>query len=326
MRRRALEVLACPSCHGTLELRQNGDGEVDSGTLRCPRDRMEFIIESGVPALILPDQLDRLNSFAAEYQRVWQREGWGGRDPRYLLKLPYRDVTGRQRGKWRVKARSMEVLLPLLVRERVQRVVDLGCGMGWLSHHIARLGVEVFAVDVLRDEALGLRAGGTYVRRGPYFERIQGELERPPFRTESIDAVVCNASLHYAESLPKAVAGIERILRPGGLLAVLNSPVHHDASSARRAEFHFREQLKRQGATETLTSTYHHFTWEEIISVLGASLGPPREEPFDPGLVFRTIRFLKGMALRMELASFPIVTATKSGRKAGDGQRLRDVI
>jgi SAM-dependent methyltransferase len=164
---------------------------------------------------------------------------------------------------------------------------------------------------MVQDEVLGLRAADVYLRAGAAFERIWGELERPPFQAGAFDAVICNASLHYAVSLEAAVAEVSRILRPGGVFVIMNSPIHNDAQSAARAERSFQRRLSMLGASDDLISRYHHFVRHELEIALLAAIGPPRLQRFDPGRSFRLTRRAKGILLRMELASFPIVWAQK---------------
>ena len=310
MHRRALEVLACPECALPFTEISSSSETLEAGTLRC-RYGHEFEIASGIPLLVQESDLPRVRAYANSYAPTWAKDGWGCPDPDYLMNLPYRDVTRRRAAEWRVKARSMEAVFRVLDPRTCRRVVDLGSGVGWLSHRLATRGHEVYAVDAVLDETVGLGAAGAYLQAGPPFERVWGELHRPPFRSSIVDAVVCNASLHYARDLSIALREIARILRPGGLVAILNSPVHINRASAARAESDFRAHLRNLGATEGVVSTYHHFTRSQLESDVRAAIGTVHEIRFDSGRWFRWSRRLKGLALRMELASFPILTVTK---------------
>ena len=312
MRRGALKTLVCPNCLSSL--RAEGTFEsLEDGTLACTEEGLAFAVRRGVPWLVRPHKEAELRAYAKSYSGVWQREGWGAEQDGYLLNLPHKDTTGRQKSKWRVKARSMKVLLDLVDELRVRRVLDLGAGMGWLSRYLAQRDREVYALDAVLDDVLGLEAAAVYLRDGPYFERVWGEMERPPFRDGFLDAVVCNASLHYARDLGQTLAEIGRVLAPGGSLIVLNSPVHREGASARQAEAAFQDHLFALGAEPTVVERYHHFVRSELEGALEEALGPALEVPFDPGRGFRGVRWLKGLVLRLELASFPIFISTKEG-------------
>ncbi|MEM2943583.1 MAG: methytransferase partner Trm112 [Methanomassiliicoccales archaeon] len=57
MRRRVLDVLACPICkHSPLELtvHKEDEKEILEGYLRCPRCQINYPIEDGIPNMIPP--------------------------------------------------------------------------------------------------------------------------------------------------------------------------------------------------------------------------------------------------------------------------------
>lgn len=316
MRRAALDVVGCPSCSGRLGPDPPSAEDGETGTLRCPRDGHEFPVVEGVPRLVRPEDVPEVARFADSYARTWAKDGWGASDAEYLNGLPFRDSTGRRSAEWRVKARSMEALFRFLGEGPPMRVADLGCGMGWLSHHLASRGHEVYAVDVLLDDSLGLGAAGTYARAGPFFERVWGEMVPAPFQSAQLDLVVCNASLHYAPDLASAGREISRILRPGGRCIVMNSPVYRTPESALRAETDFRKHLSDLGGGPDLTSRYHHLLLSDFIPSLTHEVGEVTPVEFDPGRWFRLSRRMKGAALRMELAAFPMFCVTKPASSA----------
>src|SRR5207237_3364255 len=128
---------------------------------------------------------------------------------------------------------------------------------GWLSYQLARLGGTVFATDLLLDKLLGLGAASLYVESGTFFERVRGDLERPPFQDGSADIVICNASLHYARNLEATLSEISRILVPGGLFIIMHSPLHRDVTSAAREEGDFQSHFERLGAKVHVRYDYH---------------------------------------------------------------------
>lgn len=317
MRPTALDVLGCPRCSSRLEAKVQFDGDLEEGILRCSQEGHEFAVVAGIPRLVPPEDVPSLVAFGESYSRAWARDGWGAPDPGYLRNLPFKDSTGRRSSEWRVKARSMDALFRFLGAAPRMRVADLGCGMGWLSHHLAQRGHDVYAVDVVLDDALGLGAARTYARMGPFFERVWGEFAPAPFQSGKLDLVVCNASLHYAPDLRRALSEISRILRPGGRCIVMNSPVYRDPESASRAEADFRSHLRSLGGGPTLDSRYHHFRLPEFTDSLTRAIGSVANVDFDTGPWFRFSRRMKGIALGMELAAFPIVCATKPGSEGG---------
>ncbi len=58
MRPDLLEVVRCPLCRGELALtvRARQGEEIEAGTLTCPRCRIDYPIDDGIPDLLPPDE------------------------------------------------------------------------------------------------------------------------------------------------------------------------------------------------------------------------------------------------------------------------------
>lgn len=178
---------------------------------------------------------DALARFRAAYGAHRAAEGRGAGGTAELLALPYL-ATGPTAPQWRVRARTYDafaarVLAPL-AREagRPLRVLDLGAGNGWLCHRAARLGHHPAAVDVREDGVDGLGAAAGYDAHLPRpFPRVAASFEALPVRDGAYDLAVFNASLHYALDLGAALREAARVVRPGGRIAVLDSPFYRRA-------------------------------------------------------------------------------------------------
>jgi SAM-dependent methyltransferase len=92
-----------------------------------------------------------------------------------------------------------------------RRVVDLAAGSGKLSRPLAKLGCEVIAVEPVDEMRAAI---------GPGIEALAGTAEAMPLADESADAVTVGQAFHWFDG-PKALAEIERVLRPGGALALV---------------------------------------------------------------------------------------------------------
>ncbi|OGO43186.1 MAG: hypothetical protein A2Z05_03350 [Chloroflexi bacterium RBG_16_60_22] len=58
MKRSLVEILACPVCHGGLELKVEVEegGEVITGSLHCPKCPADYPIEESIPNLLPPEK------------------------------------------------------------------------------------------------------------------------------------------------------------------------------------------------------------------------------------------------------------------------------
>ncbi|HLM55997.1 MAG TPA: methyltransferase domain-containing protein [Pyrinomonadaceae bacterium] len=106
------------------------------------------------------------------------------------------------------------------------RILDVGCGSGWLSEYFARLGYEVTGLDI--SPAL-VEMARERVRLVPYGVdhetplrcafRVH-DIERAPVG-EKFDAVVCYDSLHHFEDERAVMRHLADALPPGGVLFIL---------------------------------------------------------------------------------------------------------
>jgi 2-polyprenyl-6-hydroxyphenyl methylase / 3-demethylubiquinone-9 3-methyltransferase len=93
--------------------------------------------------------------------------------------------------------------------------LDVGCGGGFLSEHLARLGHRVVGVDpspVSLETARRHAAGASLD-----IDYRHGFGEHLPAADAEFDVVVCCDVLEHVDDLDRVVSEIARVLRPGGL-------------------------------------------------------------------------------------------------------------
>ena len=98
-------------------------------------------------------------------------------------------------------------VVELLAPKRGERILDLGCGDGYLTAQIAQTGADVLGIDASADMVAASRAAGLEAR--------VTDGQALPFRAE-FDAVFSNAALHWMPDLDAVFAGVRAALKPGG--------------------------------------------------------------------------------------------------------------
>jgi 2-polyprenyl-6-hydroxyphenyl methylase/3-demethylubiquinone-9 3-methyltransferase len=96
-----------------------------------------------------------------------------------------------------------------------QRVLDLGCGGGFMAEALAREGADTIGVDPSGPAVEAAREHA----RGENLEidyRV-GSGECIPLPDEAVDCVVCVDVLEHVASVDAALSEITRVLKPGGV-------------------------------------------------------------------------------------------------------------
>ncbi|HEY3867031.1 MAG TPA: class I SAM-dependent methyltransferase [Actinocrinis sp.] len=106
------------------------------------------------------------------------------------------------------------------------RVLDLGCGGGRHAFALLRRGADVVALDYSLAEVEAVRAMFAAMQEAgevPPDARsaaVRGDAYRLPFPDASFDAVVAAEVLEHLHDDARAFAELERVLKPGGRIAV----------------------------------------------------------------------------------------------------------
>ncbi len=231
-------AFACPKCAGLL-----------NGELMCATCARAYTPRAGIYRFLLPEREQALAAFLAQYRRVRQQDGYRSRPGEYYRALPDVSPSDPQAQTWRVRAATFhnlqrQVRLGPAQAGQGLAVLDLGAGNGWLSNRLSALGHACVAVDWLDDEEDGLGAGRHYATA---FTRVQADFDRLPLRPQQFDLVVYNGSLHYSANIEGSLEHGTSMLRPGGRLAIMDSPTFKSKTSAEQMA---AEQAQRHLAND----------------------------------------------------------------------------
>jgi SAM-dependent methyltransferase len=324
---------ACPSCRGALE-------QAGSDEWRCPADALAFARVDGIWRFLPPDRAAVFAPFLCDYTAIREAEGYGYDDPARYQRLPQADPADPLAWQWRMRAASFaslrkRVLEKMLKRSDARRqttdemhplrpssfvlrpsseglqVLDLGAGVGWLSNQLARLGHAPCAIDLNLDWRDGLGAARHY---GGDWPRLQAEFDRLPLADQQADLAIYNASLHYSAEYRATLAEALRVLRPGGQIAIMDSPIYRSDASGRQMIAERQSAFARDyGTRSDALPNVGYLTWAML-----------RDLGRDLGLRWRIIRPWYGwrwalrpwrarLARRREPSTFALLVARRAG-------------
>ena len=107
-----------------------------------------------------------------------------------------------------------------------KKVVDFGCGSGWLSEILLRRGAEVWAFDISEEAVKRSREVGKKIGMAARIHADVMSAEAMAYEGDFFDAVVGTAILHHLD-LRLAANEIHRILKKGGK-AYFMEPLGHN--------------------------------------------------------------------------------------------------
>jgi ubiquinone/menaquinone biosynthesis C-methylase UbiE len=205
-----VELLTCP-VDGASPLRLTsaaapGSDPIETGSLTCPECGREYPIAEGIPCLLPdPSLLPRHEAEEKERERN-QRDREAG-------------IYDRNRSLRLLSLAEIPATLRRLQPQRSDTVLEIGCGTGRFTRHLAARCRRVVAVDYSRESLRRARA------KIPQLEVqfLQADASFLPLAERSADrALSCQMLEHLPtpEARERALAGIARALRPGGRVVV----------------------------------------------------------------------------------------------------------
>jgi 2-polyprenyl-3-methyl-5-hydroxy-6-metoxy-1,4-benzoquinol methylase len=137
------------------------------------------------------------------------QQSWEANADAWIEAIQYNKIESR-------RAATDEAILQAVLRYKPRRVLDVGCGEGWLTRALANRCIEVVGVDGCR--ALVDRArekGGGCFRAIGYDEIIAD----PAILGQSYDGIVCNFSL-LGEEIGDLLRSLRKAIVSGGHLLI----------------------------------------------------------------------------------------------------------
>jgi len=161
-------------------------------------------------------------------------------------------------------------LMPYFEHSGVDRVLDLGCGLGRHFKLYGSYGFRIVGIDLSQKAVRSARAASP--RKGCL---LRADMSRLPFKAGSFDLVISWRVVHLARLrvVHDTIAEVKRVLKPGGFLYCslrsTNNTLYHIGKET-GAEVEPNTFVMGDSALKGLT--YHFFDGDEAIGLLGGGM------------------------------------------------------
>lgn len=200
-------------------------------------------------------------SFADLYTQARAAEGRLYADD-IVARLPSVPRAHPLRAEWQARAVSLARLRAYLARRpQPCAILDVGCGNGWLTAHLARLTSGlVCGVDV---NALELAQAARVFANPPSLSFAFADSLALPFGLATFDVILLASAIQYIDDLPALLRRLLMLLKPTGELHLMDSPLYTE-TEAPAAQARTRAYYAALGFPE-MAAHYHAHTWTEVL-------------------------------------------------------------
>ncbi|HEY3430181.1 MAG TPA: methyltransferase domain-containing protein, partial [Cyclobacteriaceae bacterium] len=215
----------------------------------------KFEFEDGV---YFQKSLNRKNDFEEKYRMLREKEGRIYTDEE-VQNLPEIKSGHPHRSEWLLRKNSMQRLLKYVQKKGFKNILDIGCGNGWMSKHLADTRAQVIALDINEFE---LKQGARVYSNKKNLQFVYADVLHHPFEKRSFDLIILSSSIQYFSDLKLLLEKLNELLSDDGEIHIIDSTIYndHDALLARKRSEIYYNSLGYPG----MASHYFHHSWSSL--------------------------------------------------------------
>lgn len=99
-------------------------------------------------------------------------------------------------------------------------ILDAGCEAGYMSIKLSESGFNVIPFDICKNAIHDLKNKLNSTNHEKITDPIAADIICLPFKTKTVDAIVCSEAIQFLKSPQKFMGEFERILKKDGLLVI----------------------------------------------------------------------------------------------------------
>ena len=122
----------------------------------------------------------------------------------------------------------MQRLIHYVNQKKFKTILEIGCGNGWLSNHLAKTKAEVYALDMNEVELIQ----GARVYKGiENLNFLYADILNNPFQEKVFDLIVLASSIQYFPDVGRLIQSLQPLLTKHGEIHIFDSPIYQNKKS-----------------------------------------------------------------------------------------------
>jgi SAM-dependent methyltransferase len=162
---------------------------------------------------------------------------------------------------WKIRQQSLSRLIHFLKRTEQRKILEIGCGNGWLIHGIhQKLKVDCCGLDVNEIE---LRQAVNVFGKEPGLAFLYADITSDIFTEPIADTIVVASAIQYFPDPASLLQKLLKLLNPAGTIHIIDSPFYeHErvVSAKERSKRYFLES-----GTPEMSDHYFHHSWKSLL-------------------------------------------------------------
>ncbi len=201
-------------------------------------------------------EIDNLNAFEKNYINLREREHRVYSDE-VVRNLPAIAESHALRKEWLIRKITMKKLVEHFKKRNYKTLIlELGCGNGWLCHHLAiSLNAEILGLDINETELL---QGAKLFGATQNLSFICADVFTVDLKSQSFDFILLASSIQYFSNLKRLISRVLELLKPSGEIHIVDSPIYTSTIKANEAKARSLDYFNSRGVPEMANNYFHH--------------------------------------------------------------------
>jgi ubiquinone/menaquinone biosynthesis C-methylase UbiE len=161
---------------------------------------------------------------------------------------------------WSNRKESMKKLKRYLHKGGcASKILDLGCGNGWMANQLASGANSVWAMDTNLTE---LQQGFKVFGSKPNLHFTYADILKDNFQESNFDVIILAASIQYFQDPVLLLKKLRSHLAPAGEIHIIDSPFYEESqlADARRRSADYYSQI----GYPQMINYYNHHSWNSL--------------------------------------------------------------